>query len=714
MMDTIPPHLIHDDSLLGCLVALTEHFGHPHSAQALSSGLPLKDNRLTLKLFPRAAARANCSARLLRTSLSDVQPALLPVILLLHGEKACLLLEIRENSYVVQYPEVDSPIEVPAADLRVRHTGLVYFVKPLFRFEPRSRGGVSESSRHWFWAAMLQNRGLYRDAMVASVLVNMFALAMPLFTLNVYDRVLPNNAVETLWVLVAGIVLVVFFNLLLSTARAYVLDTASKKVDVRLSAQIMERVLDIRMESRPPSVGSFAANLRSFETVRDFIASASLAAVVDLPFVLLFLGVLAWISPLMLIPPLVAIVVVLIVSFVAQARIGALVAESFQATAQRNANLIESLSGLDTVKALNAQSEMQRRWESSTEFLARMNARIKHISSVTVGLVRTAQQLVTISVVVIGAYLVQDAAISLGGIIAASMIAGRCLAPLGQVAGLLMQYQNARASLGAIDNCMKSPVERPAERHFVPRPYLKGEVELRNVSFSYPGAAQPALNRVNLHIRAGEKVGVLGRIGSGKSTLEKLILGLYQPSSGAVLVDGIDIQQIDPADLRRSIGYVPQDPVLFYGTLKQNLTMGAPFVDDRHMLDAARITGIEEFAARHPDGYDMMIGERGESLSGGQRQSIAIGRALINDPPILLLDEPSSNMDNQSESLLRRRLQRVVAGKTLILVTHRTSLLALVDRLIVIDGGRIVADGPKEQVVEALREGRIGKAVEAA
>jgi len=713
MMDTIPPHLVHDDSLLGCLVALTEHFGHAHSAQALSSGLPLKNNRLTLKLFPRAAARANCSARLLRTSLSDVQPALLPAILLLHGEKACLLLEIRENSYVVQYPEVDSPIEVPAADLSARHTGLVYFVKPLFRFEPRSRGGVSESSRHWFWAAMLQNRGLYRDAMVASVLVNMFALAMPLFTLNVYDRVLPNNAVETLWVLVAGIVLVVLFNLVLSTARAYVLDTASKTVDVRLSAQIMERVLDIRMESRPPSVGSFAANLRSFETVRDFIASASLAAVVDLPFVFLFLGVLAWISPLMLVPPLVAIVVVLVVSFVAQARIGALVGESFQATAQRNANLIESLSGLDTVKALNAQSEMQRRWESSTEFLARMNARIKRISSVTVGLVRTAQQLVTISVVVIGAYLVQDAAISLGGIIAASMIAGRCLAPLGQVAGLLMQYQNARASLGSIDNYMKSPVERPAERHFVPRPFLKGEIELRNVSFSYPGAAQPALNRVNLHIRAGEKVGILGRIGSGKSTLEKLILGLYQPSSGAVLVDGIDIQQIDPADLRRSIGYVPQDPVLFYGTLKQNLTMGAPFADDRHMLDAARITGIEEFAARHPDGYDMMIGERGESLSGGQRQSIAVGRALINDPPILLLDEPSSNMDNQSESLLRRRLQRVVAGKTLILVTHRTSLLALVDRLIVVDGGRIVADGPKEQVVEALREGRIGKAVEA-
>src|SRR5690606_7844477 len=319
-------------------------------------------------------------------------------------------------------------------------------------------------------------------------------------------------------------------------------------------------------------------------------------------------------------------------------------------------------------------------------------------------------QLTTISVVIIGAYLMQQAELSMGGIIAASMISGRCLQPFGQVAGLLMQFQNARASLGAIDKYMEMPVERPAERNFVPRPLLKGEIELRNVSFAYPGAAQPALNRISLHIRAGEKVGILGRIGSGKSTLEKLILGLYQPTSGAVLIDGIDIQQIDPADLRRSIGYVPQDPVLFYGTLKQNLTMGAPFATDRQMLDAARVAGIDEFAARHPDGYDMMIGERGDSLSGGQRQSIAVGRALVNDPPILLLDEPSSNMDNQSESMLRRRLQLVTPGKTLLLVTHRTSLLALVDRLVVVDGGRIVADGPKDQVVEALREGRIGKA----
>lgn len=710
----VPPHLVHDDPLLVCLVELTRIHGHPCSAQQLSAGLPLVDHRLTLALLPRAAERAHFSARLLRRPLRNLPQALLPAILVLEGGRACLLLEVKEKSFIVQYPEAGNPTEVSAADLQLDYTGLAYFIKPLFRFEPRAREGRSTDKRHWFWAVVFENRRLYRDALVAAVLINVFALVMPLFTMNVYDRVVPNNAIETLWVMTVGIGLVILFNLVLTSVRAYVVDTASKKIDVKLSARIMERVLDLRMEARPASVGSFAANLRSFESVRDFIASASLTTLVDLPFVLLFLGVLAWISPFMVIPPAVAIVVVLIVSFVAQARMEKLVNETFQASAQRNANLVESLAGLETVKSLNAQSTMQRQWESATEFLARLGARIKMISSVTVSFVQAAQQLVTVSVIIIGTFLVQDAALSLGGIIASSMIAGRCLAPLGQVAGLMMQYQHARTALGSIDNYMNMPVERPADKNFVPRPFLKGAIELRNVSFSYPNASQPSLSGVNLRINAGEKVGVIGRIGSGKTTLEKLILGLYEPAEGAVLIDGIDIKQIDPADVRRAVGYVPQDPVLFYGTLKHNLTMAAPFATDSQMLHAADVAGIADFAARHPDGYDMMIGERGDSLSGGQRQSIAVARALINNPSILLLDEPSSNMDNQSEAALKRRLQALATDMTLVLVTHRTALLDLVDRLIVMDNGRVVADGPKDQVVDALRQGRIGRARSAA
>lgn len=706
----MPAHETHADPLLDCLVQLTNLHGKPYTAQALSNGLPLVDQRLTPSLLARAAARAQFSTRIVQRGLDDVPQGLLPAILILHGDRACLLLRALESGrFLLQYPESESPVEVEAQALLQDYAGLMCFVRPQFRFEPRSvQQGMEPRSSHWFWAVILENRRLYRDALLAAVLINVFALAMPLFSMNVYDRVVPNNAVETLWVLAIGISLVLIFNFVLTTTRAYVVDAASKRVDVQLSAQIMERVLDLRMESRPASVGSFAANLRSFESVRDFIASASLTTLVDLPFVLLFLVAIAWVSPWMLIPPVVAIAAILLVSFWAQARMESLTLKTFQASSQRNALLVESLTNLEAVKTLNAQSGVQRLWESSTQYIAYMGGKIKFISSGTVNFVQTLQQLVTIAVVVIGVYQVQDSALSMGGIIAASMIAGRCLAPFGQVAGLMMQFHNARTSLNSIDNYMKMPVEHEAEREFVSRPDLRGAIEFRNVSFSYPGSEQASLSGVSFSLRPGERVGIIGRIGSGKTTLEKLVLGLYQPSEGSVLIDGMDARQIDPVDLRRAIGHVPQDPMLFYGSLKHNLLVGAPFADETDMLHAARIAGVDDFAARNPKGYDMLVGERGESLSGGQRQSIAVARALINDPAILLLDEPSSNLDNQSEAQLKRRLEEASQGKTILLVTHRTALLTLVDRLIVIDGGRIVADGAKDQVIEALKQGRIG------
>nr|WP_278484152.1 type I secretion system permease/ATPase [Achromobacter insolitus] len=700
----------HDDPLLDCLVEITRLHGVTATAQALSAGLPLEEHRLTPALLPRAAARAQLSARVVRRTLEGISQDLLPAILLLHGERACLLLKKDGDTYVVSHPELGgSSMEMSAAELSAQYTGLVCFVRPQFRFDARAPEVAKVRERHWFWAAIMENRRLYRDALIAALLINLFAMAMPLFTMNVYDRVVPNNAVETLWVLAIGITLVVIFNMILSTARSYVVDSASKRVDVRLSAQIMERVLDLRLEGRPVSVGSFAANLRSFESIRDFIASATITTLVDLPFILLFLLALAWISPWMVLPPLVAIVLILLVSLAAQARMESLTMASFQASSQRNATLVEALTGLESVKTLNAQGSIQRNWERATEYIALTGGKLKLISSSTVGFVQAVQQLVSISVVIIGVYQAQESAISMGGIIAASMIAGRCLAPLGQVAGLLMQYQNARTSLGSIDNYMKLPVERPAEAEFLHRPVFHGGIEFRDVTFAYPGSKQPVLKKVSFKLKPGEKVGIIGRIGSGKTTLEKLALALYQPTEGAVLLDGVDVRQIDPADVRRAIGHVPQDPLLFYGSLKHNLAMGAPYADDASILAAANLAGVTDFANLHPDGFDMVIGERGESLSGGQRQSVAVARALINDPPILLLDEPSSNMDHQSEAQLRKRLGEASATKTILLVTHRTALLDLVDRLIVIDNGHIVADGPKEQVVEALRQGRVGR-----
>lgn len=706
----IPSHETHDDPLLDSLVVVLRHHGVDCTAQGLSQGLPLVEHKLIPSLLPRAAGRVQCSARLVKRSLNQLPSGLLPAILMLSGERACVLFEVRESNCLVQFPEANSPVEISREELQALYTGLACFVRPQFRFEKRNETGVKTRSGHWFWSAVMENRRLYRDAIVAALLINVFAMAMPLFTMNVYDRVVPNNAVETMWVLAVGIGLVLVFNYVLTTIRAYVVDTASKRIDVQLSAQIMERVLDLRMENRPASVGSFAANLRAFESVRDFIASASLTTLVDLPFIFLFLGVLAWISPYMLIPPVVAIVLVLIVSLAAQTRMEQLTVQTFQAAAQRNATLIEALSGLESVKTLNAQGRIQRKYEGATQFLAHMGGKLKLISSSTVGFIQMTQQLVSVAVVIIGVYLAAESKISMGGIIAASMIAGRCLAPLGQVAGLLMQYHQAKTSLASVDQAMAMPVEHPENRIYVPRPRLQGAIEFRNVDFTYPGAEQPALSNISFKLKPGEKVGVIGRIGSGKSTLEKLILGLYAPTSGAVLVDGVDVGQIDPIDLRRSIGYVSQDSMLFYGSLKDNLVLGAPFAAPEEILGVAGIAGVDEFANYHPQGYDMLIGERGESLSGGQRQAVGIARALINDPPILLLDEPSSNMDHQSEAQLKSRLLQAGKEKTVFLVTHRTALLEMVDRLIVIDRGHVVADGPKQQVMEALRAGRISRA----
>jgi len=698
---------LHDDPLAECLAEVTRIHGVPWTPQALSAGLPLVGHRLTPALLPRAAGRAQFSARLLRRAPQDIPETLLPAILLLDGNRACVLHERRGDSYLISYPESPaSVVPLDAGQLAQGYTGVACIVRPLFRLDPRTSQVPASREKHWFWGVVIQNRRLYRDALIAALLINVFALAMPMFSMNVYDRVVPNNAIETLWVLAVGIVLVLLFNLVLTTVRAHVVDTASKRVDLYLSARIMERVLDLRLEGRPASVGAFAANLRSFESVRDFIASATITALVDLPFVLLFLLALVWISPWLAIAPVVAIVLVLLVSAAAQFRMESLTMASFQASSQRNATLVEALAGLETVKTLGAQSAIQREWERATAFIAHQGGKLKLLSAGTVNFVQTMQQLVSVCVVIAGVYLVQQSALSMGGIIAASMIAGRCLAPLGQVVGLMLQYQNARASLGSIGGYMNMPVERPADSTFLARPAIRGAVEFRNVSFTYPGASQAVLDNVSFRLEPGEKVGVIGRIGSGKSTLEKLVLGLYAPTEGAVLVDGVDIRQIDPADLRRSIGYVGQDPMLFFGTLKSNIAMGAPYADDAAILAAAEVAGVTAFANRHPQGFDMPIGERGDSLSGGQRQAVAIARAFLNDPPILLLDEPSSNMDNASEGQLKNRLARAAGGKTMLLVTHRTALLELVDRLIVIDNGRVAADGPTQKVLDALQRGR--------
>jgi len=701
------------DTLLECLLVVVRAHGATLSHEAAINGLPLLNNRLTPSLFQRAAKRAGLTSKLVKKTLEDLNPALFPTVLLLKNEEACVLLGWENGGKTARliFPELGkAEAMLPREALAGRYSGLAILVRPEFRFDARTPEVGQVKNRHWFWSTIADNKRLYRDVLLAAFMINLFALALPLFSMNVYDRVVPNHAIETLWMLAVGVGIVLFADLLLRSMRGYFLDQASSRVDVRLSAYIMERVLGLRLENRPISAGSFASNLRSFETIRDFITSATVTAFIDVPFALIFIIVIAWISWPLVLPILIGMLLVLAYALTVHTRMHELSETTYRAGAMRNATLVESLVGLEAIKALGAESVMQRKWEMSANFLSRVGGQLRLLSASTINFATWAQQLVNIVVIVVGVYLISDNNLTLGGLIAVSMLSSRAMAPISQVAGLLTQYHNAATALKSLDGILQQPVERPANSNFVTRQHFNGDIEFKDVDFSYPEQGQTALRNVSLKIRAGERVAILGRVGSGKTTLEKLILGLYQPTSGAVLVDGIDLRQLDPAELRRNIGYVPQDVTLFYGSLRDNLTISSTTADDAAVLRAAQVGGIIDFVNSHPKGFDMLVGERGESLSGGQRQAVAIARAAINDPPILIMDEPTGSMDHSSEEEIKQQLSRYAAGKTLIVVTHRTSLLDLVERIIVIDAGKIVADGPKAQVVEALRQGRIGKA----
>jgi ATP-binding cassette subfamily C protein LapB len=702
------------DTLSESLLIVCRMHGVATSRDALVAGLPLREGKMTPALVKRSASRVNLATTILKKSLYKTQQEFLPVILLLKNDEACVITNINSDtqSAGVIYPELgDIEVSVPLDDLMARSAGYYIVAKLKFTFDQRAPAVGNVAVRHWFWGALAENSRIYRDIMLAALVVNLFALAMPLFTMNVYDRILPNRATETLWVMAVGISLIFIGDLLLRTMRGYFLDWASTRIDIKLSARIMEQVLGIRLEQRPNSVGSFASNLRSFESVRDFITSATITTLVDIPFGLIFIGVIAWIAWPMIIPVLLGAIVILIYSFSVQTKMHDLSETMYRASAIRNATLIESLVGLETVKALGIEGHMQRKWEHSARFLTDVSSKLRLLSSSINNGASTIQQLITVSLVILGVYLVINGELTMGGLIACTMLSSRALVPIAQTAGLLTQYHNAVTSLTSLDEIMQRPVERPLDSKFLSRPAFNGDIEFREVSFSYPGSEQKALTKVSFKIKAGEHVAILGRMGSGKSTIHKLILGLYQPTEGAILIDGIDARQIDPAELRRCVGYVQQDTQLFYGSMRDNLTISAPHVNDAAVLAAAYIGGISEFVNSHPNGFDMLVGERGETLSGGQRQGVGVARAFINDPSVILLDEPTSAMDHSGEDAIKARLAQSTNNKTVVLISHRSSLYELVNRIIVIDTGKIVADGPKEQVMDALRSGKIGKAV---
>lgn len=710
------------DPLLECLVIYTRLHNRPFSADALVADLPVEEGRTTPRLFShesqksksafsRAALRGGFNSKLVQYKLADISSLLLPVILNLRDDNACILIELSENKkyakVILPDYEDGSANWIKYEDLEAEYIGYAFLLKPIENHENVQKRVLKHEKKHWFWGTLKYSRTIYSDVLVASFLINLFALASPLFTMNVYDRVVPNNAIDTMWVLATGVFVVYTFDMLLKFMRSYFLENAAKKSDIIMSSIIYEKVLNLKMSEKPKSVGSFASNLKDFDSIRGFFASTTIAAMVDLPFTLVFLFVIYIIADWLVYLPIASALIIVLYSFILERPLRRSVESTYEASAYKNSILIETLTALETIKSMGITGSFQWKWEEATGDIASKSLKSRIITNSITTFVNYMVSINTVALVVAGVYSINDKSLSMGGLIAVVMMGSRALAPLGQVASLVANFQQTKTAYNAIDDIMNLPTEREVGKKFVTRPLFKGKIEFKNVSFVYPGTENAVLNNVSFVIEPGESVGIIGTNGSGKSTIEKLIIGLYSPTEGSILIDDIDISQIDPADLRRNISYIPQDVVLFQGTLKQNIVSKKPDATDEQILKAAEISGVGNFINTNPLGFDMNVGERGEFLSGGQRQAIGVARALIEVSPILLFDEPSNAMDSVNENTLIHTMENLKKNNTLILISHKNTLLSLVDRLILIDNGAKALDGTKESVIKQLNTPKV-------
>lgn len=711
-----PPTLIPDPAdvdynspLIQCMCLLFRLHGKPISSNLIISNLAVESGEVHPSAVIRAARAAGLRATIVyRKNLNQISTLTLPCIILLSNQNACVLLSKDEHNAEVIFPESGMDIRsVPISELTEEYIGYAIYGRPEERLDRYVSNVKLLKVKRWFWGVLWHFLPIYKHVFLASIVINFMAIAGPLFFMNVYDRVVPNGAgaVDTLWVLAIGLVIAYLFDFLLRNLRSYFTDTAGRNADVILGSRLMNHLLSMRMDHKPESTGSMLNNLREFESLREFFSSTTLLAIVDIPFLFIFIVLIALIGNELAIIPGVMAPLVIIIGTLTQYPLQSVTERTFKESMQKNALLVEVLSGLETVKTSMAEGRVLKRWEEVVGMNSASNAHSKRLANLSITVSMLATQIVSVCTIIWGVYMINDGTLTMGGLIACNMLASRAMAPLAQVAAMLNRLQQSRMALKALDQLMQTPTERIESGNYVDYGHLEPTYTFEDVSFKYPNTERFALENVKLQIRPGEKVGIIGRIGSGKSTLGRLALGLYQPTEGAVKLGGVDIRQMDPSDLRSRVGYLSQDNYLFYGTVRDNIAFGSVNVEDHMILRAADVAGVTDFIRGHPSGFGMQVGERGMALSGGQRQTIALARALLHDPDILILDEPSSNMDNNAEFNLKRKLKTILANKTLIIITHRMSMVDLVDRIIVLDGGRILADGPKEAVFNALRGG---------
>jgi ATP-binding cassette subfamily C protein LapB len=693
------------DPLLDSLVLLTEHFGDPCSAEALTAGLPVTGIHLTPELLPQAASRAGLSAKLVRKGLNELPAMLLPCILMLKDKQACVLQELNlaENSAIITLPETGGEAQLSIEELESNFVGYLFLIKQQYRGDRNFDVHINDSTEHWLWTHLKSASPIYRDVIIASVMVNIFALLLPLFVMNIYDKVVPNLAFESLWVLSIGAGIAYIFDFILKQLRAYLIDVAGKKMDIEVSSKLFAKVVSIPLEKRAPSIGGMAKQISEFDNVREFFSSATITALVDLPFALLFMFCIWLVAGDLALFPIVASVVIIGYTVITQPKLRAAIEESNKFSSLRHGHLIECLGALESIKANGAEGVVQNAWQQMIGHTSSWLLKSKIITNSVVNFASFMVQISVIGVVILGVYRVSDNLISMGGIIAAVMLTGRAISPVAKLAGLMTRSNQTLSALKQLDGLMAQEGEFENKAHLASRAKLSGDISAENISFSYPNADSASLQQMSIEIKQGEKVAIVGSNGSGKTTLAKLLLGLYKPSSGNIRFDGLNQQQIHPSDLRRNVGYLPQDITLFHGTIRDNILFGTRQVTEYQLIRAVQLSGVNEFTDHETQGLDQQVGENGSTLSRGQRQSIALARAILNAPQILLLDEPTASLDSRAEKKFIESISATAAERTLVLITHKMELLRLVDRIIVLDKGKLVMDGSKEVVLQQLK-----------
>lgn len=698
------------DPLLDCLAFLTSHYGRAKSPQALTAGLAYDENNMGPTLFCEAAERIGLRTQIVhREKIKNIPGPVLPTVLILENNQSCVLIKLMQNKHKARIwsPETGAERDVSLTELKTAYTGYAIFVHPRPEFSDPDAPHLEQSDRHWFWGPVLDNKGIYSRVALAAVLINLFGLTSPIFIMNVYDRVIPNNAIETGWVLGIGALIIFGFDFIMRTLRGYFIDLAGRRIDVISARRVYDQVLNMKLAGRPGSSGSFANMLRDFDAVRDFVTSATVTGVIDLPFTFFFLFVIYLLGGPVAFLLTLMIMVVVAAGIALQAPLKDLVRKSVKSAEAKHGLLVETIHGLETIKAIGADGKMRARYGQYIAENAKYSQKSRFVSAIGCNIASFVQQSASIIIVLMGMYLVRDGDLTVGGLIACVILSGRAIAPIGQVANLMARYHQARSALQTINGIMAKDVERDMRTQFLHRPDLKGKITFKKISFSYPGADRKILDDVSFSIDAGEKIGLIGRIGSGKSTIARIMMGLYDPDEGTILMDDTDYRQVDPADLRRNVAYIAQDVVLFSGTIRDNITVSVPHASEEDILEAARKSGVHDFIAQHPMGYDAPVGERGEGLSGGQRQAVALARAMLLKPNVFVCDEPTNAMDMQAENAFTKHISEYAKEKTLILITHRHHLLTLVDRLILVDQGRVVMDGPRDKVIEELNKGTV-------